>query len=358
VFTAGLLVLIGIFGQRCASVPISSVAFRPDGQEMLVVKLDGQVERWGGWPERAEYLYKTGDTASIYTGIYTPDGKGLIGTGPYSRIYLWDFRLDKPIRQFGQTSYQGTIWTVVTDGEIAATLNNHTSNPGVNEVNLWDIDTGNLVRKFSHVGQTVGSALSPEGNYLATVSKYGAFCLWDTSNGNEILTLPLANRSELYSDQVVVAFSPDGKHISVAGKGAIKIIGLDRVSIKFENNLTETYPTQVTGLAFSPDGRTLAATFAGTGNQIYLWDAQGKLLKRMSHPGAHLTGLAFSPDGKTILTGSADGIPRLWDVETGTPQRVLCPNIISRRYSAAGWAGLFALIVVPLRAVRRFMRTC
>ena len=41
--------------------------------------------------------------------------------------------------------------------------------------------------------------------------------------------------------------------------------------------------------------------------------------------------LAFSPDAKTLLTGSADGTLRAWDVATGT-QRFSCTGHIRRTY--------------------------
>jgi WD40 repeat protein len=328
------------------------IAVSPSGTRVAASSSDKRIWIWDA--QSGELLHRSsGHTASVRSATYTLDGKGLLTTGDDHVAFLWDLQTGKPIRMFEPNWYLNMSMRVPTNGKVATTLDIRGPNRLSTEVNLWDISTGKLVRTFSAVGQIVGSALSPDGSYLATVTKDGIFWLWEISLGKAIVSWPLTNRPELYSDQVLVEISPDGKLISIAGKGAIRVIE-DGTFIKFEHDLPEIYSTQVTGLEFSPDGSTLAATFAGTGNQIYLWDTEGKLLKRMSHPGAHLTSLAFSPDGKTILTGSADGIPRLWDVETGTPQRVLCPNIISRRYSAGGWIGLLALIIVPLRVFRRY----
>ncbi|MEV5506653.1 nSTAND1 domain-containing NTPase [Streptomyces orinoci] len=73
----------------------------------------------------------------------------------------------------------------------------------------------------------------------------------------------------------------------------------------------------VYGVAFSPDGRTLA-TGAGD-NTIRLWD-----MRDPSHPrswGKPLTGhkdwvywLQFSPDGRTLASASRDHTARLWDI--------------------------------------------
>jgi WD40 repeat protein len=73
----------------------------------------------------------------------------------------------------------------------------------------------------------------------------------------------------------------------------------------------------VSGVAFAPDGRTLATTSAD--QTVRLWD-----LSDRDHPhplGLPLTGhtnevsgVAFSPDGRTLATTSADRTVRLWDL--------------------------------------------
>ena len=88
-------------------------------------------------------------------------------------------------------------------------------------------------------------------------------------------------------------------------------------------------------MAFSPDGKTvLTGSFDGMAR---LWDVATGLPigQPLVHQGgadvmdygpdgtwAHTKGVravAFSPDGKTVLTGSSDKTARLWDVATGLP---------------------------------------
>jgi len=74
----------------------------------------------------------------------------------------------------------------------------------------------------------------------------------------------------------------------------------------------------VNGVAFSPDGATLA-TADGDGS-IYLWDvATGKLTATLTDPnpdggyGAYgVQGVAFSPGGGTLATADVDGSTYLW----------------------------------------------
>ncbi len=67
----------------------------------------------------------------------------------------------------------------------------------------------------------------------------------------------------------------------------------------------------VSGVAFSPDGKTILTGSADT--TAHLWDAEtGQSLRIFAGHTSALTGVAFSPDGKSVLTASADNTVRLW----------------------------------------------
>jgi len=69
----------------------------------------------------------------------------------------------------------------------------------------------------------------------------------------------------------------------------------------------------IEGLAFSPDGRLLAAALSdGT---MSIWDAAGQALAEVKGERGGFHSIAFSPDGKTIFTGGSDTTVTLWDVE-------------------------------------------
>ncbi|MGV9213969.1 WD40 repeat domain-containing serine/threonine protein kinase [Micromonospora sp. RB23] len=72
--------------------------------------------------------------------------------------------------------------------------------------------------------------------------------------------------------------------------------------------------TDISAVAFSPDGATLASADAGT-FAITFWDvATRKTAAVVPGHREEVEVLAFSPDGRTLATGGRDGVVKLWDV--------------------------------------------
>jgi WD40 repeat protein len=76
-------------------------------------------------------------------------------------------------------------------------------------------------------------------------------------------------------------------------------------------------PWQVSALAFSPDGRRVAA--GSWDGSLVVWDvASGKAeLGPFPAHSARVTHVEFSSDGKTLLTAAAAGGLRFWNAVNG-----------------------------------------
>ena len=116
-----------------------------------------------------------------------------------------------------------------------------------------------------------------------------------------------------------VAFSPDGKTLAVGDFGGQ--IGLWDVATGRRTAVLAEGSGTVYGVAFSPDGKTLAA--GDYGGQVSLWDVATGRRTATLNEGSPVYGVAFSPDGKTLAAGDGGGRVGLWDVATGRRTAVL-----------------------------------
>src|SRR5262249_7641193 len=82
--------------------------------------------------------------------------------------------------------------------------------------------------------------------------------------------------------------------------------------------------TFFTNLAFSPDGRTLAAVSEGPDATLRLWDLETKEERALTGHTKHILGLSFHPGGKLLATASCDGSPG----QSGVA-RVMTPRSLS-----------------------------
>ena len=110
-----------------------------------------------------------------------------------------------------------------------------------------------------------------------------------------------------------VAFSPDGKLLAAGcgaptEPGAVTVWAVADRRVRFHHVEKSGIP----GVAFAPDGRTLAIAVFGQAARLLDADT-GRVRASFPHP-REVRGVAFSPDGKLLASGSRDGTVRLWDV--------------------------------------------
>ena len=293
---------------------IDDFAFSSNGRTIIIGYADGAIRLWDVYTRQHVKTYnKFRDAMSngaIGNIAFTPDGKTLVwgkeGMG------LWDADTDEHKMILTSNEWGNHSLELSPDGKIIAVAF------GDNLIKLWDMNTGEQRLTFAgHTEDIFSLAFSPDSKILASTSDDNTIRLWDAQTGEntEVFTLDSAWRKDVAdwridSSWCGVAFSPDGK--TLAGGGGEIVLLWDIDTGKTKRRLIR--PThRVFDLAFSPDGKTLAS--GGFERNINLWDPHtGEHKKTLTGHTAWVRSIAFSPDGKTLASRSDDGTVLLWDM--------------------------------------------
>jgi RNA polymerase sigma factor (sigma-70 family) len=322
----------------------AAVAFAPDGKTLAAGGFS-VVSLWDAatGKELGRFRAENDFSAWLDSVTFSPDSR-LVAWGTADKVILHERATGKQ-RQL--TGHKNVIHVVKfsRDGKRLASAS------GDRTARLWDVATGNELRRFEgHGGEVRGLDLSADGKRLVTGGDDKTIRLWDAESGKELRQF-LGHTQELYA----VAFSPDGQLVaSGAGDQTVRVWevatgkqirhfqGRQTVrSVVFSPNgklfaasdmdgvlrLFETatgglvhemrQADAASGIAFSPDGTVLASAGSENGG-IYLWDvATGKELRKEPGHRGRVDRVAVSPDGKLIASAGREPGIRLWSAATG-----------------------------------------
>ncbi len=157
-------------------------------------------------------------------------------------------------------------------------------------------------------------AFSPDGQHIVSACGDGTIKVWDSRTARVIQTLEKAHDGFACS----VAFHPDGKHLvaSVGADRRVKVWDLTTGKKLFNEPCDGVHDMGAAyGVAFSPDGRRLAA---GNDGAVNVWDWRDRqLLHTFAGHEKLPISVAFSRDGRRLASGSWFGSVWLWDSEAG-----------------------------------------
>jgi WD40 repeat protein len=317
---------------------VTSVAFRPDGKRVVTGAIEGTMVIWD-LARRSTISKLRGEGNLVYSVAYSADGKLIVSAATDRVARVWDAVTGVPLAVL--RGHEGLINNAVfgPDSQTVATA----SADGT--LRLWHVPVAAVLRLG---GDVIYGAFTRSGRRMVTATADGTVEVWDASrrrrtahfvvpNTAHLAPAPNATRIAIADDsgraqvwdptnpstpvdlagpqEVVLAldYRPDGRAIALATeRGEIRVV--DPSGRRLREFSTGLGPT--TAVAFSRDGRRIAAA-SGTANEVVLLDASsGRLLRRIRPPDPGLTTVAFNPDGSQIAAGGNDGA-WIWNASTG-----------------------------------------
>ncbi|MFE9098748.1 DNA-binding protein [Streptomyces sp. NPDC007264] len=251
----------------------------------------------------------SGDPEALDQAHLSADGRTVMSVSA-DRIRTWDVRTHRLTHTYpgvGEAARDAYSAVVGPDGRTLSLAGE--------DVRLWDVRAGRVTATFHGPAsltafgsaRTLAVALDQDQDIDVPVGE-PLVRVWDVTRHRVLLDVPRSRPAESYAEDLAV--SRDDRWLAVCGEGEplrvwdiahrrrLGLHGLPRGSCHEEGD----------GLAFSPDGRTLAAA---TGSRIRLWDLRtGRELSALDGGGAGLRSPAFVPGG--FVTAARDDELLLW----------------------------------------------
>jgi eukaryotic-like serine/threonine-protein kinase len=354
---------------------ITQIAFSPDSKQLVSSSLDQTLKIWDVAAGKEAFTFHE-ETATL-SAAFSPDGLRIasgsadhtmkLWTPPGNSLRTWRGVTDKsnrfqlrPIhhvefspdgmRIAGACGGKAVVWDVISGKESlrlegVGFYGRVVWSPDGKRVAMgylvWDSATGVIDQQLSSgnsspgTGVGRGTAFSRDGKLLAAVLRTNGAEVWDVTTGRHLHAFTTESIHEgFYSS--CVAFSADAQRLAVGcavqtdvGQEALGIWDLASGQVSL---IPEGFHAGVNSVAFSPDGKWLAAAignYHGHGEtsraEVRVWDAAtGQQVFNLRGHVECVWSVAFSPDGKRLASVSGELDPRpkpgevkIWDMQTG-----------------------------------------
>jgi WD40 repeat protein/tRNA A-37 threonylcarbamoyl transferase component Bud32 len=288
-------------------------ALTPDDRFLMTASENGELARWDLRTRKKTRTWRI--EAGLAPALAVSPNGLTVAVGSKHGVQLVDLRAGT-VRTATSDSAGSPSWVLFSpDGKMVVATNRDKT------VTRWDVESATPLETLrGHSNFVQQPVFSPDGQTLYTVSHDGTAIAWDLT-GDRRLGRPFTfthdrTFSKTGYDGHPGRLSPDGRLIAVGLKERGIALWDARELTRAGAPLLDT-GGEVKSLAFSPDGRTLAAV---TESLLTLWDVSSRSrlheLLYAGHP-SWVLAVGFSPDGETLATASSDLGLRLWDAATG-----------------------------------------
>ncbi|XVV17461.1 hypothetical protein ACQP2X_24690 [Actinoplanes sp. CA-131856] len=343
------LILRGHQGTVNTAVPA------PDGRSVLTAGQDGTARLFDAGTGRLLRQF-TGPAAPAEAS-FSPDGTLVATTAQNGQIQVYESG-GRPLGRVGRYDRWTPVRWVTLGGRQALLVCCSYLGPAT----LWDARTRQLIRQFGPASEEVWyAAAAPDGRYIVTTGRDGVLTVWEAATGAMLArsekfgfssSMPefvagssrvvfmnqqfdygyhwvsfwdwrqgpgeLDRRKDMRSRVVApLAVRPDGEKVAVL---LDKEVDFFNARTGVLEHWTPQEPDWVTSAAYSRDGRWLVA--GGNDGRVRVWlaDRMGNrpVAELLGHRGAVLTVAFDRRDPWRVVSASADGTARVWQLPSRT----------------------------------------
>jgi WD40 repeat protein/serine/threonine protein kinase len=316
---------------------VYSVAFSPDGNHILTGNFHGTAKIWSVRTLSETMTLPLEDYVSDVSDAirfeYSPDGKRIASISYGGTVKLWDASTGRMLmvlcrdqRRLDFRAQQRRALAFSPDGNYLAAGGK-----------VWNAENGTeVIALHAAEEHAVCLRFSPNGKRIASVDLNGMLKIWDAGTAKELLAVRVDE--EVIRQVSLISFSPDGNQIVSAGSdGTVRIwdtnTGAETMTLRGHADI-------VAAVNFSPNGKRIVSGSRDGTAKVYDATTGTELLTLQV--GSPVLSVAFSPDGKTVAAGTIGGAV-LW--ESGMPvgryeQRKTgeaARRIVDELYERHGW---------------------
>lgn len=319
---------------------ILGMACQPGGPTVYAACMDGSIYAVTPGSEPIPF---PGRHESYASGcVLTPDGKTLISAG-YDGCLLWH---DTATRQCFRHLKAHQFWSwqlaLSPDGSLVASATGQYLAGGEKyepapetepSIRVFNTHSGDLAHSFSHQPPVLSTTFSPDGQFLAAANLLGEIRIWNLrepqappiSISSKDFTSWGSIKSHHFSGGIYgLAFSPDGSTLAACGMGPMTDPMAGNGKMTWQRWAWQESPPRMLGkvrdgehgsglmesLAWHPSGShfVMAGRQAqGTWNAALFDAAEGRLVSSLDTKN-RITRAAFLPDG-TLWLAACNGQP-------------------------------------------------
>lgn len=302
-----------------------------DGRTLVAAGSDGRIRFWDVAAGEIRRTL-TGHTNAIYVAVFSPDEKLLASSSRDLTARIWDVKTGRELHRL--TGFKCSVKHAAfsPDGQVLAVV----GNDGM--LKLYDVKTGGELRSLVHSDapdvdvSTYTAVFGRGGKRVYVGNGDGTISEWDVATGRETKVWKAHD-----GNVSVLTFSPDRRLLASGGDMSAPVLKLwDTATWREVRALggqrTEGLNEQLKPVAFSADGRLIAASVVGFNREqrkyvyvrTHVWDvATGAKLFTLEGHKFDVDALVFTPDKRYLLSGSVDGVINFWDIRTGALARTL-----------------------------------